>query len=176
MLKSKRKFLVPAFVMLAALAFVGLVGCSHLPTRSEEPEGVVILKRNPEAYKVLGDSAYVEQRVSARSGGTIALLDVELHFPPGALQSDTLISICIPDLAVFKNQFGTDGLQFKEPVRVVMSYRDADLSGVHESSIAMAWFDEEIGSWDEIDCSIDFVNQTVTAYVNHFSAYALISD
>ena len=77
---------------------------------------------------------------------------------------------------MFANDFGTEGLQFNVPVRVTMSYRDADLSGVNESNIAMAWYNDRAERWDVIDCKLDIVNKTVTASVNHFSAYALISD
>ena len=162
--------------VMAILVFSGLIGCSKSPLNSEEPQDVRLLKRSFSAYKTLGDSAYIERIVSADLGGRLLLYDVQLYFPPRALSSDTLIFVNIPDLSVFANHFGTDGLAFNVPVQVVMSYRDADLSGVDESSIKMAWFNEEIGKWDIIDCSLNQDDKTVTAYVEHFSAYALITD
>ncbi|PKK84197.1 MAG: hypothetical protein CVT49_04310 [candidate division Zixibacteria bacterium HGW-Zixibacteria-1] len=165
--------------LLAALCFVGIMGCSQLPTANDEPviaDNPILLTRAASAAKILGDSAYVETIISAQLGGVVSLIDVELSFPPGSLNNDTLISIAIPDLFVFENHFGTDGLVFNMPVKVVMSYRDADLTGIDETSIKMAWYNDSFDHWDIIDCEINFENKTVTAFVNHFSAYGLISD
>jgi hypothetical protein len=57
-----------------------------------------------------------------------------------------------------------------------MSYRGADLSGVDESSIRIGWWNEDDQQWVDMVCSLDRVNQTVTGQLNHFSAYALVSD
>ena len=176
MLKSLNNQLTTVMVTIVAVALVGLAGCSQIPTNSSEPEGPTLLKRSTSSYKPTGDSLYTEAIMSAENGGTLALWDVELYFPPDALDSDTLISITIPDAEVFANHFGTNGLEFNRSVRVIMNYRDADLSGVNESRIKMAWYNERTRSWDIIYCSLDIENKTVTAYVNHFSAYALISD
>jgi len=176
MFKSHKLKLMAVLLALTAFAFIGLVGCSEMPTKPDEPNNTVLLKRNVAAYKVLGDADYFETVVSAEEGGVVSLHDVTINFPPRALSSDTLISIDIPDLSVFANNFGTDGLVFNVPVRVVMSYRDADLSGVNETSIKMAWYNDATEGWDIIDCFLDLDNKTVTADVMHFSAYALITD
>ena len=167
------------FAALAILSIVGIMGCSQAPTaniEAEDSDNQVLLSRSPSVAKLLGESASFETIVSAKEGGVVRLLDVELSFPPFALSNDTLISIDIPDLSLFANDFGTDGLVFNVPVKVVMSYRDADLSGVDESAIKMAWFNNSTDSWDIIDCQLDISAKTVTAFVNHFSAYGLISD
>ena len=77
---------------------------------------------------------------------------------------------------MFFNEFGTHGLVFPKPVKVTMSYRDADLSGVNESTIRIVWYDERDGLFKDIDCTVDPVAKTVTGYLNHFSAYGLVSD
>lgn len=177
---SKVRNFMAAVAVLTVLCFVGIIGCSQIPTANNEPtvsdDSPVLLKRTTSVAKILGDSAYVETIVSAKLGGIVSLLDVQLYFPPNALNNDTSISISIPDLFIFENHFGTDGLVFNVPVKVVMSYRDADLSGVDENSIKMAWYNTTADHWDVIDCQINLVDKTVTAYVNHFSAYGLISD
>jgi hypothetical protein len=158
---------------------LAMASCSQLSTKFEATDGdesVNLLRRQAVFALPTGDSLYVERIIQAADGGTLSLLDVELNFPPGALDSDTLASICIPNILLFENRFGTHGLVFNHPVRVVMSYRDADLSGVDESTITIAWFDEGSGSWDRMECVLDTVNKTVSGYLNHFSAYALISD
>jgi len=164
---------------LMILCFAGIMGCSQIPNANNETDvtdNQTLLTRAPSAAKVLGESAYFETIISAGDGGVVKLLDVELEFPSGALNSDTLISIDIPDLMVFANHFGTDGLVFNVPVRVTMSYRDADLSGIDENSIKMAWYNNTTDHWDIIDCQLNSADKTVTAFVYHFSAYGLISD
>ncbi|MCP4706877.1 MAG: hypothetical protein GY865_19940 [candidate division Zixibacteria bacterium] len=176
MLISRHTKLFTTLFVLCLFAFVGLVGCSKAPVSPDTQSSTTLLKRTFAASKVLGDEAYTETIVSAADGGVVAFHDVELYFPPNALSSDTLISISIPDLTVFANNFGTDGLFFNVPVRVAMNYRDADLSGIDETTIKMAWLNKSTGEWDIIDCVLDQANKLVIAEVYHFSAYALITD
>ena len=176
MFMSKKRKLKTVLFAAAVLALVSLVGCSKVPTAIEEQGTTTLLKRSVSAQKILGDAAYTEAKVSAAAGGVVALPDVELYFPPKALSSDTLIFIDVPDLSVFANNFGTDGLVFNVPVKVTMNYRDADLTDVVESTIKMAWYNERTGNWDIIDCILDQENKLVIAEVMHFSAYALITD
>jgi hypothetical protein len=119
---------------------------------------------------------YTEAVIPASQGGALSLLDVTLTIPAGAVKNDTLFSIRIPDDAIFFNEFGTDGLVFDVPVTVAMSYRDADLSGITESHIKLAWLDKRTNSWQSMACVVDTVSKTVTGNLYHFSAYGLISD
>lgn len=167
----------------AALAGLAAVwGCSHAPTApsnsgSEEP---LVLRRasraNHGAEGASPVNLVVEQVISSSTGGSLSLLDVSLQIPPGAVPNDTLFSITIPDDQVFYNEFGTHGLVFNVPVTVTMSYRDADLTGIDESTITVAWHNGDSGQWEAIACVLDQVNKTVTGQLNHFSAYGLISD
>jgi hypothetical protein len=172
-----RRFCVA--VAISALA-IGLVfnGCSRNPvnTSSTAPQPQVLRRSGDILAKIADDSLYAEKVISADSGGQLTLFDVNLSIPPGAVPSDTVFSIAIPDLSVFYNRFGTDGLVFSKPVTVTMSYRDADLSGVDESTIRIAWYDERTGDFNDVVCTIDFEKKVVTGKLNHFSAYALISD
>ncbi len=176
MRRNEKKRLMVALVALVSLALVGLVGCSQNPAAPSDSADRAILKRVVPVGKLLEGENYTEVRVSAAEGGTVQLWDVELYFPPEALSSDTLISIEIPDISQFANHFGTDGLVFNVPVRVTMSYRDADLSNVDETHISLAWFNDHTEEWDVIACRLDPFNKTVTGFVEHFSAYALITD
>jgi hypothetical protein len=176
MLKANRKSLKSGALIVAVIfTIIALVGCSTAPTQSDTPKETVLLKRNLSVAKTVG-VIHTDTVLSAAKGGVVSLLDVELTFPPNALSNDTLISIDIPDISVFENDFGTDGLHFNVPVKVVMSYRDADLGGVNESNITIAWYNPSSGEWDKMVCTLDTVNKTVTGYLEHFSAYALISD
>lgn len=166
-----------AIVILAALVFSG---CSKSPMSvqkvTEEPK---VLSRSA-SYSAFcsptSPSLYADKVISAETGGRLQLLDVILDVPPGAVDVDTLFSITIPDVSVFFNDFGTNGLVFNKPVSVTMSYRDADLSGIDESTIRIGWLDEDSGEWKDMVCEVDFENKVVTAELDHFSAYGLISD
>ena len=118
----------------------------------------------------------MDQVISAETGGRLEFFDVIIEVPAGAIDNDTTFSILIPDLSVFYNEFGTNGLVFNVPVKVTMSYRDADLTGVVEESIRIAYFNNVTGEFEDIVCQLDTVNKVVKAELHHFSAYGLISD
>ena len=173
---SRLSLVIVALVALSALSFIG---CSRSPltadTSVSEPH--LLSRIVPSGSGVLSPSLfYAEAIIPAATGGQLALLDVTLDIPAGALDNDTVFSINIPDLNVFYNEFGTDGLVFNKPVKVTMSYRDAILTGMNESTIRIAWYNDKTGSFDDVVCTVDYINKEVTGYLNHFSAYALISD
>lgn len=168
-----------AFVGAAVIvAMIFVVGCSENPlgTPSEQPQPQILKRTTDYAAKILEGDLYAEQTIPAKYGGRLTLFDVTLEIPPGAVKNDTIFSINIPDPKEFYNEFGTDGLVFSKPVTVIMSYRDADLSNVDESTIRIAWFNERTGAFEDMVCEIDFENKVVIGQLDHFSAYALISD
>ncbi len=167
-----------AAVLLLAMLFT-FVGCSENPVGTDKIAEPQVLMRSADFISTANFSTanyHADTVFVAEEGGVLQLLDVTLEVPPGAVPNDTLFSIDIPDLMVFYNEFGTSGLVFQKPVKVTMSYRTADLSGVDESTIRIGWYNVRTGSFQNVDCEIDFANKTVTGYLNHFSAYALISD
>jgi hypothetical protein len=167
-----------AIALLAVMLFI-FVGCSENPLGADNSSEPRLLMRSANFLSTTGfegDTYHADTVFVAKEGGVLQLLDVTLEVPPDAVANDTLFSIDIPDIAVFYNEFGTSGLVFQRPVKVTMSYRGADLSGVNESTIRIGWYNPRTGSFQNVDCEIDFANKTVTGYLNHFSAYALISD
>ena len=170
-------------LMATLFAVLLLVGCSQSPvaptTQTTDTSEPHVLSRST-AFGVGASLSpvpyHTEAVINAATGGRLELVDVVLDIPAGALDVDTTYSIDIPDLTVFYNEFGTDGLVFNVPVTVTMSYRGADLSGVDESTIRIGWWDEDGQKWVDMVCTIDKVNQTVTGQLHHFSAYALVSD
>lgn len=169
---------IKAFALLFSFVLV-LVGCSESPVATGPDNGPIVLSRSAASgvfANSTGGSMYAEEMISAEEGGRLTLFDVTLEIPAGAIDSDTLFSITIPDINVFYNEFGTHGLVFNEPVKVVMSYRGADLSGVDETTIRIGWYNPYNGDFQDVDCTVDTSTKTVTGYLDHFSAYALISD
>ena len=169
-------FKVAAFALLAVTLFAG---CSRTPMGVEaenEPAEPQLLTRSSSVSGsplMSSGTMYTKAMISSNTGGVLTLLDVTLIVPAGAVPNDTLFSISIPDLNVFYNEFGTDGLVFDKPVSVTMSYSDADLSGINESSIRIGWLNESTGKFQNIDCEIDFDTKTVTGTLDHFSACIL---
>jgi hypothetical protein len=179
MCRSK-PFKFVASVAALGFALVAAAGCSNSPVGPQAPvtDEPVVLTRMSRGSSATGASEvnlYQEQVISAETGGRLELLDVVLDVPPGAVPSDTLFSIFIPDDDLFYNEFGTHGLVFDVPVTVTMSYRDADLSSVDETTIRIAWHNGD-GVWEDVECTLDLDNRLVTAQLSHFSAYGLISD
>lgn len=174
---NRRFFALAAAVLIATMAMV--VGCSDNPVAPQNQASQPRLLTRAHASSSIALSPvnlYAEKVISSAEGGSLELLDVILNVPAGAVPNDTLFSIRIPDDEVFFNEFGTDGLVFDVPVTVTMSYRDADLSGIHENAIRIAWLDEDSNTWKDMPCVVDTVTKTVTGTLHHFSAYGLISD
>lgn len=177
---SLRRSIISVAGLLLLVAGMLFTGCSKSPLAPiEEASQPQVLGRS--AAFVSGAALspiplYTEAVISSENGGQLLLHDVVLTIPPKAVPVDTLFSIGIPDINVFFNEFGTSGLVFDVPVTVTMSYRGADLSGVDESTIRIGWWDEDNGTWIDMECVLDPVNQTVTGKLQHFSAYALVSD
>lgn len=163
---------------MVTLAVVAMVGCSQSPTQSIQSDGKLLARSASlsSGASLTPISFYAEAVIPSRTGGVLSLTDVTLVVPAGAVKNDTLFSISIPDDQLFFNEFGTEGLVFDVPVTVTMSYRNADLSGITESRIKLAWLNERTNTWHSMACVVDTVSKTVTGNLYHFSAYGLISD
>lgn len=69
--------------------------------------------------------------------------------------------------------FGPHGTQFIEPVKVELSYKMADLTGIDESTLQVFYFNEDTGLWELIGGEVDLSKKRITVYLPHFSRYAL---
>lgn len=168
---------IGAIVILSCLIML-FAACSKNPVAIDtgSSDGPSLLNRTDEGIMFAkGLSLYTEQIISAKEGGRVELYDVVLDIPPGAINNDTLFTIDIPDADIFYNEFGTSGLVFNEPVTVTMSYRDANLAGIDESTIRIVYINRD-GKFVDIDCEIDLDRKVVVGELEHFSAYGLISD
>jgi len=180
MLQSKINSPFVKLMSVFVLVIMLMAGCSKSPMDStDDQQPSTLLQRSADfkaSAQFSSSELFVDQVISASEGGRLELLDVILEIPAGAVKNDTVFSINIPDLNVFYNEFGTSGLVFDKPVRVTMSYRDADLTGINETSIRIAWLNESTGEFEDLACEVDTVNKVITAELDHFSAYGLISD
>lgn len=70
-------------------------------------------------------------------------------------------------------EFGPHGATFPVPVRVQLSYKKADLTGVDETALQVYYFNEETGLWELIGGEVDTENKLIIVYLKHFSRYAI---
>lgn len=179
MKSPKRKQLWKAGIAMALVLLFVVVGCSDNPVVSKPKGEPRLLTRAIDLNSGISQSTtdyHVSKLISAQSGGVVSLLDVQLIVPPAALANDVTFDITIPDITVFFNEFGPSGLTFMKPVTVIMSYRNADLSGVDESTIRIGYYNPNTDTFEDMLCEVDHFNKVVKAQLHHFSAYALISD
>jgi len=72
--------------------------------------------------------------------------------------------------------FGPDDATFDPPYTITWHYDDADIPpGVAEEDLVIAYYDEATGQWVELVCTVDTVNNTVTATIAHYTTFALIA-
>jgi hypothetical protein len=119
-------------------------------------------------------------------GGMLELADgrVALDFPEGAVSDEVVITVSratdlpqggpqvIPGTAW---DFGPDGLDFAVPVTMTLAYDPASLpEGIEESELRIHKF--ENGEFIQMDAGVvDLVNRTVSAEIDGFSIFVLLS-
>ncbi|GAJ13821.1 unnamed protein product, partial [marine sediment metagenome] len=71
--------------------------------------------------------------------------------------------------------FGPAGATFNPAITFTWSYDpDALPEGVAEEDLVLAYYDEAIGEWVDLPCVVDTENNIITAYVEHFTTFAII--
>lgn len=73
---------------------------------------------------------------------------------------------------------GAETHQFDAPLSVSIKYTPEQLEalGIAEADLGLFWFDEQAGrrgAWVALPSTVDPASQTVTASVDHFSAFQL---
>ena len=137
----------------------------------------------------------VSEGVSASSGASIKVTeltsfipDTELVIPPGALKSDTAISIGRvdnpPTLPVGLNYVGapidleeSNNLTFNSPLTIKLHYSEESLSDAglsDDSNLEVYSYDKLTDNWTKVNLiSVDTTNHIISAEINHFSYYAI---
>jgi len=71
--------------------------------------------------------------------------------------------------------FEPDGATFNPAITMVFTYDPDDIpEGVAEKDLVIAFYDEYAGKWVELICTVDTANNTITAYVDHFTTFAVL--
>ena len=71
---------------------------------------------------------------------------------------------------------GTENLtNFDKDVILTMTYKDDQLGGINETDLKISYWNESTNSWIALSSTVNTTTNTVTAYVNHFSYFALLA-
>jgi len=71
--------------------------------------------------------------------------------------------------------FGPDGTTFTPYLELTLFYEEEDISeGVEEEDLVIAYYNEGTKEWVELDGVVDTGNNTITAFVEHFTTFAII--
>jgi len=71
--------------------------------------------------------------------------------------------------------FEPDGATFNPAITLEYTYDPEDIpEGVAEEDLVLAFYDEDAGEWIELTCTVDTANNTITAYIDHFTTFAII--
>ena len=147
------------------------------PELSEtQSSGFKILKvKNPSLKKEFEQSRWI-----GPFGGTIVVGTPghgisRLSVPFGALSTWIQINFWWESAGFLEGgaDFSPHGTKFNLPVRVELSYKRADLTGVNEDNLEIRYYNATTGQWELIGNQVDKVKKVVIGYTDHFSRYAI---
>ena len=171
---------------LVAGMMLNFSACSkESPLRSEAHS--IAPKQADEELKILKAKTYSlgklfvnEKLITVEDGGKIQVGDDEhgtsgLHFESGDVSQDVLVRFSWEStgLLVGGAEFSPHGTVFNNPVKIKLSYKDADLTGINEQDIRIYYFNDTEGVWELIASDVNTVKKQVKGYIDHFSRYAL---
>jgi hypothetical protein len=174
-MKAKRA--VPV-VLLVAAVFAALSCGDGMPTSVSRIEprgdltmfGVPLQKLNLVSCTPLPYDSVTE--VIGPGGGTIRVGAQALVVPPGALDSEVVITAVAPSDTINAVQFQPAGLHFNVKASLVMSYANCGIVGALLPQ-NVVYVDSSLNILDVLPSLTDPLSQTVTGSVRHFSEYAL---
>ncbi len=74
----------------------------------------------------------------------------------------------------FAYDLGPDGATFDPSITIAFTYDEADIpEGVDEEDLVIEFWDEDVGEWVSLECTVDPATNTITASVSHFTAFAI---
>ncbi len=119
-----------------------------------------------------------------KSGLSVDIPDgTEALDPDGNDLADVSIKVIkahdIPDslMAVSRvYEVAPSGATFDPPITLTVEYdQDSVPAGVDDDELAVAWFDDEAGTWTPLNSDVDEDDGIVTAEVSHFSEFCVLS-
>lgn len=165
-MKRIDRFTPGAALLAVMLALVlSAAGCSSLSENSPTGPGDT-------GSATTSSDSYAEAFIRADVGGTLKLGFNRVHFPPGALAEDTLVSIVREGYDTIFD-LSPDGIEFEKPVRLTLEMPPTGGFGARRafSFPAIWYYNETTSQWEGIGGTPDFSRRVVTANIEHFSRY-----
>ncbi len=167
---------------------VSFFGCSKegpfSPGDMESIDRLNTTKRTSQEMKFLNANTTslkkvmnVEQLITVAYGGTIQVGDEttgisSITFNPGDVQQDVNVNFNL-DSKNFIVEFSPHGAIFNYPVRVRLSYKDADMTGVNEDNLGIWYFNNEDNIWELCAGIVNKEGKYVETTTTHFSKYSV---
>lgn len=178
----------PAFKIVSLILFamlIGILGCQSDAPNSPIKDLSITRSGNKLQFLKSQKSSFskvfkTERYVTTSAGGTVLLGDetsgyCSIDFMPGDLKANTLISFKW-DSQNFFAELGPHGIHFNNPVRLILSYNDADVSTMEAENLRIWYYNEPQDAWELIGGEVNTEDQQVETYINHFSKYALAEE
>ena len=131
----------------------------------------------------LGKLFVNEKLITVEDGGKILVGNEEngkssLHFESGDVSQDVLVRFSWESTGLLEGgaEFSPSDAVFNNPVKITLSYKDADLTGINEQDIRIYFFNETEGVWELIASEVNTKKKRVSGYIDHFSRYALAAE
>lgn len=105
-------------------------------------------------------------------GGMLQLGRDALQIPAGALDNTIAIKMTLASVTGVAVDCGPTGLTFKVPATLVLSYTGTQYENMDSPSLSIFYAAPD-GSFQKLPSTVDTVNKTVSAQLNHFSRYIL---
>lgn len=174
-------------VILLSLFSIILVNLGCQSDAPNSPSSDVVIMRSTDQLQFLKPQKMRlkkafqgEQYINANDGGTILVGDEisgysNINFKPGDLNYDAVITFGWDSQGYF-TELSPHGITFNTPVKLCLSYKDADLTNVTEDNIQIWYFNDFKDSWELIGGEVDKDKKQVQGYIRHFSRYALADE
>ncbi len=183
---------------LVAIVAMVFVGCSADHPMNPEPlsnNGRIVqsetgpvtilgpsetLKAKAALYKsASGTDVHNEQYVEAATGGEVGVGNGDLGyskviFNSNALPENATVSVTYRENEFCEGEFAPHGVQFNESVEIELSYLNADLTDVDESTLQIYYYNESTGLWEYVGGTVDTTRKVVSVDLEHFSRYAIV--
>lgn len=178
---------------VAYVTVTGHVSASYRPevgvvAPNETPNINFSLATYPYTVIIVGQNVVGEQGGGVRVSDTSSpLLGAGVDIPVGALSANTVITIGEVDAPAFPSNligigapvhFGPEGLQFAQPVTLILPYKQADLdnAGISDpNQLDVYTFNTTTQAWEKVPGlkTVDTNNRVIMIAVNHFSIFRL---
>ena len=187
--RLKRLITSSMAVLLAAGMALNFSACSkESPLQSEAHS--IAPKQADEELKILKAKTFSlgklfvnEKLITVEDGGKILVGNEEngkssLHFASGDVSQDVLVRFSWESTGLLEGgaEFSPSDAVFNNPVKITLSYKDADLTGINEQDIRIYFFNETEVVWELIASEVNTKKKRVSGYIDNFSRYALAAE